>query len=253
MHFYTQKGGVVESRHEVTQSKDKTKTRPSRVTDAIKARNQGEVWYPSVTTIMNMLDKPALVNWKIEAHLAQAYLVPAGLTLDEYIAEVKARTEDELDKAPKAGTDIHKMLEDHLFVSVPEDPIHAKIVRNIEAKLTELGITNPLKEKLFVDDSYGFAGCADLVGNGWIIDYKSKQEASKFKVGKMAYPDHARQLGAYSMGINGVIDKAANIFICLENGEIDFHAHSKEALQNGFDDFVDCLRIFNRNTYKPEL
>ena len=111
------------------------------------------------------------------------------------------------------------------------------------------------KEEYFVNKEHGYAGCADLIIRGdenWVIDYKSKQEAAKFKPGKMAYPEHTRQLASYGIAFFG--DKpfrAANIFICLETGEIDFHEHEQSKIESGWLDFVDCLSIYKRNTYNP--
>ena len=118
MHFYTKTAdGTIEPRHFVPMAKDPSRTRASRVTDAKKAAKNGEVWLPSVTTILNILDKPALINWKVDQHLDQAYrMAKEGQSLEGYSwkQEVKARTSEEMDKAPKAGTAIHEVLEDYI-------------------------------------------------------------------------------------------------------------------------------------------
>ena len=127
------------------------------------------------------------------------------------------------------------------------------ICANVEKVINENDIKLTHREKYFIDKIYGYAGCADLVGENWVIDYKSKQEASKFKPGKMAYPEHVRQLAAYGNAIHDdTYFHAANIFICLETGEVDFHRHDDEKLTNGMDDFLSCLDIYSRNTYKVE-
>jgi hypothetical protein len=96
-----------------------------------------------------------------------------------------------------------------------------------------------------------YAGTVDLISKEWVVDYKTKQTADKFKRGKMAYVDHARQLAAYDMGITkcGSSRRCANIFICIETGEVDFHEHTSEALDNGWLDFKDALEIYNRNVF----
>ena len=264
MHFYTKTDKGIEPRHFVAMAKDPSRTRASRVTDAKKARKEkGEVWTPSVTTVLNILDKPALVNWKVDKHLEQAYENEVnkkhGEYCDEYIKRIKAITREEMDKAPKAGTDIHKVLEDYVFTgNYPNDDIEYQIVHSIEECLAHDYSISPdsdvNKKKYILDDVYGYAGCADLIVNGkfdnWVIDYKSKQTADKFKVGKMAYPEHSRQLAAYGVHCFGENNfRAANIFICLETGDIDFHEHSMESIENGWLDFKDCLSIYKRNVY----
>ena len=217
---------------------------------------------PSVTTVLNILDKPALLNWKVDKHLEQAFdMYKDDLTdFESWIKSVKYTTREEMDKAPQAGTDIHQVLEDYVFTgNYPEDKTEALIVERIEKSLNERGLEVLSKEKYFLDERYGYAGCADLVcvdknENLWVIDYKSKQLAEKFKVGKMAFKDHTRQLGAYadalcdSMGYS--FYEGANIFVCLEDGEIDFHQHDSSALHDGMCDFEDCLSIYKRNTYE---
>lgn len=258
MHFYAEEDGKVKPKHFVPMSKDPSKTRPSRTTDAKKAAKNGEIWYPSVTGVLNILDKPALVNWKVDKHLEQAYnLAVAGFDKDTWFKSVKSETQKAMDSAPKAGTDIHQVLEDYLYTgSYPHNEIEAKIVANCEDVIRENvegGLWN--KEEYFINENNGYAGCADLVSHKWVIDYKSKQEAVKFKPGKMAYPEHSRQLAAYgaaligeSFGEEGF--KAANIFVCLETGEVDFHQHDQDKIYNGWLDFLDCLSIYSRNTYK---
>lgn len=253
MHFYTETINGVEPRHFVAQKSDPSKTRASRVSDAKAAKKSGEVWYASVTSVLGILDKPALLNWKIDKHLEQAYAVSQDKSFDEYINIVKAKTSDALDSAPQAGTDIHKILEDWLFENREFSnltEVEKLICFNIEKELSNRINGDILKEQYFINKDKGYAGCADLVCNGWIIDYKSKQEKSKFIPGKMAYPEHYRQLSAYGKAFfKDAGFRAANIFICLETGEIDFHEHKKEDLDNGWLDFLDCLSLYKRNNY----
>jgi len=258
MHFYTKtKDGTIEPRHFVPMTKDPSRTRASRVTDAKKAAENGEVWLPSVTTILNILDKPALINWKVDKHLEQAYENKVNHRLgeycDDYIKRIKAITREKMDEAPKAGTAIHEVLEDYIGKGKrPLDKTELLICKNVEAALIEhCGDIGQFEcEKYFVSDK-GYAGCADLSSPEWIIDYKSKKESAKFNPGKMAYPDHRRQLGAYGKALCCEGFKAANIFICLETGEVDFHEHTPEQIEDGYLDFLDCLSIHQRNNYNP--
>jgi hypothetical protein len=259
MHFYANENGKVVPKHFVPMSKDPSQTRPSRVTDAAKALKDGQIWYPSVTGILNVLDKPALVNWKVEQHLQTSFnlLNDEFNDYDHYLRTVKQLTENRMDAAPKAGSDIHAVLEVFLRDGIaPLDEIEQEICMNVVKVLQAncdydfLG-NNFETEKYFINEELGYAGCADLVSRSWVIDFKSKQEASKFKVGKMAYAEHYRQLAAYGNPLCEKGFKAANIFVCLENGEIDFHLHKQADLENGWLDFQDCLSIYKRNTYNP--
>ena len=259
MHFYTKTENGVEPRHFVKQKKDPSKSRASRVTDAKSAAKTGERWFPSVTGILGVLDKPGLNNWKVDQHLQTAWEFHLDssnrdkpMTYDDFLAIVKSGTRERLDSAPKAGTDMHDVLERYIRDGVEPDGIEFDICYAVKNKLNEVcGEQDWRCEEYFVDTAMGYAGCADLVSDEWIIDYKTKQEANKFKPGKMAYPEHRRQLAAYDAGISPTGRRCANIFICLETGEIDFHQHKEKDLMNGWLDFQDCLNIYHRNTYNP--
>jgi hypothetical protein len=226
-------------------------TRPSRITDLKKWQKEGRKVAASVTTVLNVLDKPALVNWKVDQHLETVFDLFANNAIqsDDYegfLRKVKSDTQDRMDLAPQAGTDIHKVLENFIANDIfPTDLIEQKICLNVKAAIGDLSKFQC--EKYFFDEALGYAGCADLVSDTFVIDFKSKQTADKFKAGKMVYAEHSRQLAAYSMAFHGRIVNCANIFVCLENGDIDFHLHKHEELENGWLDFKDCLSIYKRN------
>ena len=69
----------------------------------------------------------------------------------------------------------------------------------------------------------------------------------------MAYPDHARQLAAYRVGLKMPDAHCANAFVCLETGEIDFHVHPEADLQRGWETFLDCLSIWKRENFNSEF
>jgi hypothetical protein len=242
MHFYTTTDKGVEPRHFVPMASRPTELRPSRMSDLKAAAKRGESWVPSVTTILNVLDKPALVNWKVEQHLRQAINVDQRTDVEQWIAEVKRLTEIQMDIAPSAGTDIHKELEAWFTGNpVSQDVLH--ICKNVEAAVrSRAPLGSLISEKNFV--SNGFGGQVDLHNNSWVIDFKSKQTADKFKPGKMAYDDHRMQLAAYREGLGLPHARAANVFVCLENGEVDFHEHTEAELGKGWELFQHALAIW---------
>ena len=178
MHFYTQTAEGVAPRHFVEMSTRPGQLRPSRMSDAKAAAKRGEIWVPSVTSIMAVLDKPALVNWKVDMHLQQAYNIAYrwGQSWDDpaqWIAEVKRLTELEMDKAPSAGTDIHKELEAWYTGGIVSDGAK-QICENVAAKIAQVtGIDQWHSERNFVHPM-GFGGQVDLHNVQWVIDFKSK-------------------------------------------------------------------------------
>lgn len=248
MHFYDRNG---DPKHFVPMT-TKEGLRPSRVADGRK-----NLWLPSVTTVLGILDKAALTGWKINQHLLQAYKVKPDIfpSEDAYLAEVKRLTELEMDKAPSAGTDVHKVLESY-FLEEDYPSEHQELCEAVrDTIIKRCGVIDEAAPELHFASPIGFGGCVDLPlfakGQAWIIDYKTKQTREKFKPGKMAYPDHSRQLAAYRMGLERPKAKCANIFICIETGEVDFHEHAEIDLVKGWETFQDCLNIWRRENYDP--
>ena len=256
MHFYADTPKGVEPRHKVLNAKaskeaGKDVYRDSRMSDAKKAlKDKGEVWFPSVTTVMDILAKPALVNWKVDQHLKAARTINPidrlpPRTEEDYIREVKRLTKIEMDKAPDAGTDFHQRMEDYIkHGMVPDEWVGlcANVAKVIERE-TGATMSEWTAEHNFVSP-LGYGGQIDLLVPNWTIDFKTKQLTSKFKPGKMCYEDHSRQLSAYREGVSKPKNKVANVFVCLEDGQIDFHEHKEEDLQKGWSIFQHALAIW---------
>lgn len=265
-HYYELTSNGVEPRHYVGVSSRPGELRPTRITDARK-----KAWYPSVTTIQGLLDKPALTNWKIDEHLKQAYLYCAahdrqyvfGSTLEEFIDSIKTQTQIALDKAPKDGTDFHDVLE-HYFkweigsavIDIPTEQLRiCNAVDDLMRDKTGIYRTDWISEMSFVNE-LGFAGKVDIShdmrGVSWVIDFKTKNTADKWKPGKMAYSEMAMQLAAYRVGLGLPNARCANVFICLEDGAVEFHEWDNAELDKQFANFADLLRIWLRNAgYMP--
>ena len=245
MHVYEKTETGIEPRHYVEMT-TKNGTRPTTLRDYKKWREKGLEVYPSVTTILDVLNKPALITWKVNQHLNAVLNHPEVIKSDNFLKDVAYLAKMEMDKAPTAGTNVHEVLEDFFNNKVPAmDTPEFEIVTNVWNAIshaTDYVIPEGEAEVMVASD-LGYAGCVDLVLDGWIIDYKTKLEASKFKPGNMAYDDHAIQLAAYRQVINPSA-RCANIFICIETGEVDFHEHSEADLTKGWDIFSHALEIW---------
>ena len=253
MHFYQQTADGVQPRHYVEMSTKPGQLRPTRMSDVKKAAANGDVWVPSVTTVLNVLDKPGLNTWRVDMHLEVAATLAEKLprapeclqfSRDKFLEECKRLTELELDKAPSAGTDIHKELEQFYSGTDPLHLEHGSLCVTVDNEIFERTghLHHWQPERNFVSNGYG--GQVDLSGNGWVIDFKSKQAADKFKPGKMAYNEHRMQLAAYREGLGMPTARAANVFVCLEDGQVDFHEHSEDELQKGWHMFQHALAIW---------
>lgn len=252
-HYYEKTSNGVEPRHFVGVSSRPGELRPTRITDARKAG-----WYPSVTTVMGMLDKPGLNNWRIDEHLKTVFELGSleGFSaLDDFIQTVKQKTQEALDKAPQQGTDFHDFLE--RYISDKSDIRDLSVADRHTCAMVDESLTKNcgkqewITEKAFVH-SMGFAGKCDIHSLEWVVDYKTKNDATKWKPGKMAYSEMCQQLAAYRVGLGLHNARCANVFVCIPTGEVEFHEWGQEELDREFANFSDLLRIWLRNAmYVP--
>jgi len=257
-HFYHKlDDGAIKSRHYTPYAKprfdgEREILRASTISDLRKWLKNGENCAPSVTTIQDVLAKPALVNWVANKYIDKAYeLNPSNYqSVSLWNDAVRYKADTEMEQAPKAGTDFHKLMEDYVYkvfiVNTKEDERMLSICQDVSNLILEkTGISDEhWRPEVNIFSDMGYAGQADLViGNDWVIDYKTKETKEKFKPGKMHFDNHAEQLSAYAMEISPKC-RCANIFVCLETGELDWHEWKPEDLMKGFEVFTRCLEIY---------
>lgn len=206
--------------------------------------------FPSVTTYLNILDKPALIPWA--SKLAEKTTILAFETaLEDYknglisgdtekevfIAAILERAksyipvekahEKELERAANIGTDAHKLIEHHLkrMMKLTKDkypePKHAESFNAFEAAklwIKEVQL-KPIKiETTVACAKYEYAGTLDCYGyvNGklTILDWKT---------GKRIYPESYMQNAAYRYAANlvGMPSEQGMIVHIPKNSESD--------------------------------
>jgi hypothetical protein len=248
MHIYELLDGVVEPRHFVTDKNGNL--RSSTLRDFRTMHKDGRIVRPSVSTIISSLDKPQLLNWKIDQHLQTAYEFDMdagieGFTLqkDEYLSRIKSMTKDRMDIAPTAGTNFHSLLNDRINNVKSGTHAESEIIDNVFDTLesnTGYSAISWIGETNFITDRY--AGQIDCHNNHYLIDFKTKNSGG-FKRGKMVYDDHVIQLAAYRAGISSTAN-CANLFIDLQTGETDLHFHKESELDRGLKIFNACTDIW---------
>jgi hypothetical protein len=211
-HWYTREG--LPQHTQLTA--DGTRDRATTIKDARKLN-----LLPSVTSYLGLLDKPALMDWKLNQALTAADSNPRQKdeTLDYWVARIKDAAHDQVVEAADKGSEIHKALEE-CTAGAPVPPDLEPYVRPFLNWLTEKGLQQTGREVRIVSGKYGYAGTTDCLfsfgasGKG-IIDYKSKKTKPGQKVD--SYPEHKMQLAAYAAahyGEDALGDVlAANVFI----------------------------------------
>lgn len=259
-HWYTIEG---EPRYEMM---GKTTGKPRAVT--LRDARDGNL-VPSVTTILKVLHKEALVNWLIEQAVLACLTSPRkeGEADDAFVNRVLhvERVQDQESTIAKdKGTEIHNAMEDYFIGQgdqIPED-LKPWIMPAIE-KLETYG-SLVASEKILV--GAGYAGKTDLILEApdcfWIWDFKSSKNLPDPAKGG-AWMEHRLQLSGYAKAYEDLLDDLAptskpirtgNLYIStVETGKfvICEHEEWQTAYLEGFAPLVRHWQWANR--YRPVL
>jgi hypothetical protein len=150
---------------------------------------EGGKEYVSVTTVLDVIAKPALIHWAAKTSARIALKDP---TLSE--KEVASGIYRQKKKAALKGSDIHKFVEKYQEggkTTIRKDlqeyaRAFDSFVEDFEPKILE-------NEAEVYSDKYEYAGTLDMIiedrkGNIWLLDVKT---------GKGIYPEYGLQLVAY--------------------------------------------------------
>lgn len=220
--------------------------RPTTLRDA---RKLGLV--PSVTTVLNVLDKPGLNAWKAEMTALAVLTAPRldGEPLDAFVKRVLQTDRDqdsESTKARELGTAIHAAIE--LALSDEFYAEHLKAyVEPVVALVKSFGVVRET-EKVVVGD--GYAGTMDMLTEGQaftVWDFKTCKALPD-----KSYPEHRLQLSAYGQALGNTGDKqiiTVNLYISTtEPGRIEVFEHINwgETYNQGFKPLFQVWRWLNQ-------
>jgi len=182
---------------------------------------------PSVTTIIGMIAKPFLENWKIDQALKSAIALEKDE--DESDEEFFYRCKQDSKKigleAAKSGTKIHAQIEKG-FLGKSKNKTY-KVIQDF------LDETFP-KEEWIAEDSFcapqGYGGKIDLYSkSGIFIDFKTKDNLKGKDSARLVYDEHGMQLSAYAQGCNIEEPERISIFVDRADTELVLtHVWDKE-------------------------
>jgi len=190
MHWYD-KGG--NPQHFVPSKNGKL--RASTLRDA---RKHG--WMPSVTSVLDIMAKPGLDQWKINKAIS------AALSLDRYEAEtdeeyrkrILEHSRKESKEASERGTRIHSMLEKSFKQEEKPEGENEAIFNSVKSLLDiNCGEQEWVSEVTFSEPLLGYGGMVDLISDEWAIDFKTKEFGADHK--QLSYESMAYQLIAYAV------------------------------------------------------
>jgi len=254
MHWYDKEGNP---QHFVPSKSGKL--RASTLRDA---RKHG--WMPSVTSVLDIMAKPGLDQWKINKAIS------AALSLDRYEAEtdeeyrkrILEHSRKESKEASERGTRIHSMLEKSFKQEEKPEGENEAIFNSVKSLLDiNCGEQEWVSEVTFSEPHLGYGGMVDLISDEWAIDFKTKEFGADHK--QLSYESMAYQLIAYAVtGLDksyrdtgeASVRRMANIFISSTNPGLSvFHEWKKEDFERYWEIFSSSLTLWkNVKQYWPE-
>jgi len=180
---------------------------------------------PSVTTVLNVAAKPALLAWMQQQVLYAALTLPRrpDEPEKEYIDRIINDSKEQGRSAADAGTDIHASIQGH-YENNPTGKHHESVTACVQSIKDHFGDHDWVSERAFAHEA-GFGGKCDLfvpVTSNWqtthdpdfhgiVVDIKTKEFTDPAKVD--AYDEHLMQLAAYRVGIGIPKARCANVFV----------------------------------------
>jgi len=229
--------------------------------------------YPSVTTVLDILAKPALDKWKARQITDACFNEPLGnaqRTADEFNKDMVEKAFTQVDDAADLGTEIHAAIESYFTnthydfskkLNFPggEEVEAVDICRDVGKWIVDHNVTIQDCELRLVNKELGYAGLTDATitqdGKQGIMDFKTRKTKEFNKVS--AYDNEPTQIAAYHMAKYGKIDKdsiGCNLYISTtEIGRIEVVWYDADELAHHWEKFQLCLGLWqNMKRYYPQ-
>ena len=197
----------------------------------VKAKGRGRVYvdelgkeYVSVTTILNVINKPALIPWAKKQSLEKVKYVLQNHVMNGTLPEIKStddidaiineasKTPDQvLQTAGDFGSLAHALIEKVINARInnekePVTPVDLKVVMDSFEMFCEqynpVFIGSEVQVCSDVYHDYAYAGTVDAV-----IVHEGRPIVIDFKTSKGIYDEHRLQVGAYSYALHRLNQK----------------------------------------------
>lgn len=206
---------------------------------------------PSVTTIINVAAKPALLAWMQQQVLYAALTLPRRPeeTEKDYIDRIISDSKEQGRSAADAGTDIHASIQGY-YEYKPTGKHQESVEACVAAIANHFGFHKWISERSFAHEA-GFGGKCDLFSeSGIVADIKTKEFVATDKID--AYDEHLMQLSAYRVGLGVPNARCANVFVSRNSpGLVVIKEWSEEDLSRGWEMFLHLLSFWQlKNKHK---
>jgi hypothetical protein len=211
---------------------------------------------PSVTTVLGIIDKPALVNWAAgqAAEYGRRALVPGRAytreEIDWIMDNAKKNFRSVSQRAKDSGTIAHDWIEADAYGLAPELPTDIAARNSVlswKKWVADNGVEFLEVEKVVAEPNLGFAGTIDFIARirsmGWKIFL------GDVKTSAAIYREYELQTGAYCGGADPLItcDKITGgriiVRIPKEGGEADVMPIARD-WRYDYEAFLACLKLY---------
>lgn len=208
--------------------------------------------FPSVTTVLNIINKPALIPWAKNTALAAVQTalmarteLPEAITPDwvnGIIDEARRRPEQVRSEAADFGTEAHILI-DHIIQGLePEIPPEMElVVNNFSSWRMNADLDIRLTETMVYSAKYHYAGAMDAIAyrNGKLV-------ALDWKTSNGIYPEYALQVAAYAKALEEMTEEPVTEAWTVRFGKAapEFEAQRVVDLDNAFIAFRAALYLW---------
>ena len=220
-HWYTQEGEPMYTIIGVNGKERNTTLRDAKLLGLV----------PSVTTVMDLIAKPSLENWKINQALNSALVLQReeGETEGSFIYRCKQDAKKPGMEAAELGTKIHAMIEKGFLGTSTNKPYKA-VKKYLDHHYPD--------EEWIAEDSFcaeqGYGGMIDLYSkSGIFVDFKTKDNLEGKDPKRLVYDSHGMQLSAYAQGCGFDNPERVSIFVDRKQTDLiachvwDKYSHEK--------------------------
>lgn len=205
---------------------------------------------PGVTTVLGVLDKPALLGWAARTAADAAVEACAnGMPPDAAKETGRKAVFARRDKAADLGTRAHALVEAH-FAGEPvdvdvSDSDSAKVYACARRAIDHITATCTrvvLSETAYTDTTQGFGGTIDLV-----VERDGKLYVADLKTGKGAHDEVVPQLAAYRWLLRRAaveVDGGLVFHVPVDGEGVTEHVITSEKLNAGRTIFFSALSIY---------
>lgn len=217
--------------------------------------------FPSVTTVIDVLNKPGLINWKVAKGIESSMTLPMRDDEDatSFVKRVVADMQVETAAAAEKGTAVHALAE-QVMAKQPRPQLSDEMLPfwfALEKWRDEKIMKVYNQEFVVVNEEDGYAGRCDMTAEHKdygtvIVDFKTRgrsKPVGKKTVGIIPTREgDILQLGAYRHGT--FADEEASDVVCLsvlidnQTGEITEHAWTCAEAVKGYEVFCHLVAVW---------